>query len=145
MYEWHTMCKVPELGPSGRPGTTRAAIFGRGSIFGSVTSAQVHAFFAERAVGSEKFGADVEVEDHFVVGQLLDDRVGPSFTFCGALSLSGPRGKMASISTLVSGSFAPASTMAVTPAAICSEVLVLELLVPIISTASLGLMPSMLP
>ena len=58
----------------------------------------------------------------------------------------GPRGKIASTSTFVSGSFARSfSTIAFTPAAICSDVFVPELFVPIISTASFGLMPSMLP
>ena len=57
-----------------------------------------------------------------------------------------PRGKIASTSTFVFGSFSRSfSTILATPSAISSGVLSPELFVPIISTASFGAMPSMLP
>ena len=70
----------------------------------------------------------------------------PAFVFRSGSLPSTPRGKIASSRTLVSGSLARSfSTIAVMPAAICSEVLVRELFVPIITTATFGVMPLMLP
>src|SRR6266545_3267780 len=58
----------------------------------------------------------------------------------------GPRGKTPSSSTLVCGELSPSlATMALMPSAICSALLLPVLFVPIIRTASFGLMPSSSP
>ena len=105
-----------------------------------------HDVLAERAIGGQELRTDVEIEHRLVVGQLRDDRIGlfvdlPQFPF-----LSAPRGKIASTSTLVCGNFVRSfSTIALTPAAISSGLLLPALFVPIISTASFGEIPSMFP
>ena len=101
---------------------------------------------AERAVVVQEALADVEVEDHLVVGQLLDNLVGALVDLAAGVVLVGTPGKMARTSTFVLGSLARSFlTIASIPSAISSEVLSPELFVPIISTASLGEMPSTLP
>ena len=95
----------------------------------------------------EKLGVDVEEEDHLVVGQLGDDLVGRRVDLAQAVVVvrsAGENGQHQHLGLRQLGCAASA-TIALTPAAISAGVSPPTLLVPIISTASLGEMPSMLP
>ena len=100
----------------------------------------------EFAVLVEELRVDVQKKTVLSSASLAMSLLASVLTLRSWSLLSAPRGKMASTSTFVRGSLVRTSSMsALTPTAMSSGELLPELFVPIIRTANLGEMPSILP